>query len=84
MSQSPNRARAIAFPQSHGSSSERTRLRVLLEGAQPTDEEVAAILAGQRADGGWASEDGPSGDAHTTLEALWALHVCGRDRDGAA
>lgn len=55
MSQSPDRARAIAFLQSHGSASELARLRILVEGTQPTDEEVSAILAGQRADGGWTS-----------------------------
>jgi Squalene-hopene cyclase C-terminal domain len=54
MSQSANQARAGAFVQAHGSASEQSRLRVLLDGTRPTAEEEAAILAGQRPDGGWA------------------------------
>jgi len=56
MSQSVDhdQARAVAFVRAHGTASERSRLRILLEGTRPTAEEEAAILAGQRADGGWA------------------------------
>src|SRR6185312_15431255 len=54
MSQSADRARAVAFVQAHGTASEQSRLCVLLEGTHPTEEEEAVILAGQRADGGWA------------------------------
>jgi hypothetical protein len=54
MSQSPDQTRAVAFVRAHGTASERSRLRVLLEHARPTVEEEAVILAGQRADGGWA------------------------------
>src|SRR5690242_7232700 len=54
MSQSADQARAIAFVQTHGNASERSRLRFLLEDTRPTKEEEAVILAGQRPDGGWA------------------------------
>lgn len=54
MNSSFNHTQAIAFLRAHGSASEQSRLRVLLEGTQPTAEEVAAMLAGQRPDGGWA------------------------------
>ena len=56
MSQSVDhdQVRAVAFVRAHGTASERSRLRILLEGTRPTAEEEAAILAGQRADGGWA------------------------------
>jgi tagatose 1,6-diphosphate aldolase len=32
----------------------------------------------QSPDGRWASEDGTEWDVHSTLEALWALRLCGR------
>lgn len=54
MSQFLDQARAIAFVRAQGSASELSRLRILLEGTQPTAEEAAIILADQRADGGWA------------------------------
>ncbi|HEY7339244.1 MAG TPA: prenyltransferase/squalene oxidase repeat-containing protein [Ktedonobacterales bacterium] len=54
MSQSADQERAVAFVRAHGSASEQSRLRILLEGARPTAEEEAVILADQRADGGWA------------------------------
>ena len=76
MSQSADQARAVAFVRTHESASEQSRLRFLLEGTRPTGEEEAVILAGQRADGGWTSEDGPAADAHATLEALRAFFLC--------
>ncbi|HEU4782182.1 MAG TPA: hypothetical protein VFS83_02470 [Ktedonobacterales bacterium] len=77
MTQSADQARAVAFVRAHGTASEQSRPRVLLEGTRPTVEEEAAILAGQRTDGGWTSEDGPAADAHATLEALRAFSLCG-------
>lgn len=53
MSQSADQARAVAFVQVHGTDSERSRLRFLVDSARPTAEEEAVVLAGQRADGGW-------------------------------
>ena len=54
MSHSAGQARAVAFVRAHGTASEQSRLRVLLQNSCPTEEEEATILAGQRADGGWA------------------------------
>jgi hypothetical protein len=54
MSQSADQARAVAFVRDHGNASEQSRLRVLLKDTRPTEEEESVILAGQRANGGWA------------------------------
>jgi len=32
----------------------------------------------QQEDGRWISEDGPEWDLHSTLEAIRALHACGK------
>ena len=37
-----------------------------------------ALVPAQSPDGRWPSEDGPERDAHSTLEALRALRLCGR------
>lgn len=37
---------------------------------------LSLLKAGQRADGGWTSEDGPVADVHATLEALRAFFLC--------
>ena len=47
-------ARAIAFVESHADPSERERLRALLAGEPPSEATADAVLAGQRADGGYA------------------------------
>jgi hypothetical protein len=62
-----------------------TCLRMVgVSAAHPIIAQALSLLEqSQRADGGWTSDDGPSGDAHTTLEALRSLHLCSRDRDGA-
>ncbi|MDP9374612.1 MAG: squalene--hopene cyclase, partial [Chloroflexota bacterium] len=46
-------ALAVEFVGRHGDDVERARLRHLLAGASPPPAVVAALLAGQRADGGW-------------------------------
>lgn len=46
---------------------------------QPLVNTAIALLAqSQQDDGRWPSEDGPSQDVHSTLEALRALWLCGR------
>src|SRR5688500_20035141 len=47
-------ARAIGFVESHADPSERERLRALLAGEKPSEATADAVLAGQRADGGYA------------------------------
>jgi hypothetical protein len=53
-----------------------------LAGVPATDALLVAaaerLAAAQGADGRWPSEDGPERDAHSTLEALRALRLCGR------
>jgi hypothetical protein len=50
-----------------------------ISAGHPTILKALSLLeASQRADGAWTSEDGPAADAHTTLEALRALLLCGR------
>ena len=39
---------------------------------------VEKLAISQHSDGGWQSDDGPSYDVHTTLEALYALKLCQR------
>jgi hypothetical protein len=46
--------RAIAFIREHGNEVELARLRYLLANERPTQEVIASLFAGQRADGGWA------------------------------
>src|SRR5687768_9134290 len=47
-------ARAIAFVESRADPSERERLRALMAGEPPSEATADAVLAGQRADGGYA------------------------------
>ena len=47
-------ARAIAFVEARADPSERERLRALLAGEKPSEATADAVLAGQRADGGYA------------------------------
>ncbi|HET7768033.1 MAG TPA: prenyltransferase/squalene oxidase repeat-containing protein [Chloroflexota bacterium] len=47
-------ARAIAFVAARADPSERERLRALLAGEKPSEATADAVLAGQRADGGYA------------------------------
>ncbi|MCL6559454.1 MAG: terpene cyclase/mutase family protein [Firmicutes bacterium] len=42
------------------------------------DKAAGQLEHGQESDGRWLSEDGPSHDVHSTLEALRALWLCGR------
>jgi hypothetical protein len=45
----------------------------------PLVDKAARLLeGGQQQDGRWASEDGPAQDLHATLEAMRALHICGK------
>ncbi|MBN2390877.1 MAG: terpene cyclase/mutase family protein [Anaerolineae bacterium] len=39
---------------------------------------VSLLEQSQHEDGRWSSEDGPNQDVHATLEALYALALCGR------
>ena len=47
-------ARAIAYVEAHADPSERERLRALIAGEPPSEATADAVLAGQRADGGYA------------------------------
>jgi len=46
--------KAISFVEQHGDPVELARLRYVLSGERPAEAAVAAALAGQRDDGGWA------------------------------
>lgn len=61
---------AAGFVRQHGDPREREALRLLFEPSPPRPEIVSAILAGQRADGGWGYEErGPS----SLNQTLWPL-----------
>jgi hypothetical protein len=45
---------------------------------QFVDKAASLLQQSQRDDGCWSSEDGPSQDVHSTLEAIRALWLCGR------
>ncbi len=58
-------------------------ITALREAGSPVDLPVIQgalerLSAGQQPDGRWSSEDGSARDVHATLEALYALRLCGK------
>jgi hypothetical protein len=68
---------AATFVLKQGDAVERSVLNELEGGdvydLPPNHEIERQVLTGQRADGGWASEDGPDRDPYVTVRALLAL-----------